>query len=661
MKKTTRLLMLFSLIGFVSTSWAQHVKMGESVIGKSIRMIELKTVQESKNSGDLFYVVVGTLLNDGTQILSTPTENPKEEFGSGYILSVQGAKKEMNGIYSFGTCSQLENGYTIVKIKRADDSQWLKEVKLKVNCTSHVKVDTTQRIQQLFKKYNYWSSSEAYDVKPSPTSIYTFRKVDTIQSYYGAFKNMAILKTKNHFLRATNYTEDEVDTKTGTVKNYGFELNTYSTSAKKLQSPTKKTAFQASYLTRPAYSSILSGFVTQHSGATLNSLQETSSGFVLCGIDMLIIYDKAFHVIGKIQNKDKTRDKYFLDVKQVGNSTKYLYTFISLSDKSHSKGAGIYIQYFDTKTQETSSRRLIQYLTSNHELLITPQKTKLFIIDAAKGDFFLTYNSAKGGSNESTELVKGNLNMFDDYRTPFIWKKTVYSHIFSAVQTKDNKIQLLLGGTGFDEAVKLNELDPTYATAAEMVQHAKSYEEIPYFNSILNVQIYPQKNGDYIVFGSALENSSIEGSYVIYHYNSHFNLKGVYRFGLPYTHEIANSGFEIKNKNYVMAALGYADKMNSADHLGFYYHHNRHAGRIWNTTYDSWEIDHGEKRYNAPGVHFNAINLTKFALDSEYFFANHTAFDFILEGNILYIMTPFAIMKTDITNVTGTVPPLTYR
>jgi len=34
------------------------------------------------------------------------------------------------------------------------------------------------------------------------------------------------------------------------------------------------------------------------------------------------------------------------------------------------------------------------------------------------------------------------------------------------------------------------------------------------------------------------------------------------------------------------------------------------------------------------------------------FFYHHNAFDFILEGSDLYIMTPFAVMKADITNVT---------
>ncbi|MCT4581813.1 MAG: hypothetical protein N4A35_10380 [Flavobacteriales bacterium] len=639
--------------------------MGGSVIGKEIKSVTIKTNQKKKESGELFVILIETVLEDGTQIASTTLEKNGQTFNSGYNIVIEGAKEVEHGAHKFESIENLIDGQTIIKVKRPEDSDWLAIHKIDVVGT--ITNSFSKSSQNDYTIHNYWSNGPVEKAEADPKKVYTFRKLDTIQYHAGAFKNMAILKSDDYFLRATNYTTDDIDKETGTVKNYGFKVHVHAADSKVLQSSTKETAFEAKYAAKPTYANALTGYATQHSGASINSLRKTPTGYVLCGIDMIIIYDHEMNEIGHIQNENKTRDKFFLDVKEVSNSRLYLYTFISLVDPNYSaSGAGIYIQLYHPETNGFSEPRLIEKLVDPYDgtgyvnkLVSHPDRVHLFIVDEEKGDFILAYNSVESNKHIGSNIVKGNVEMCTDHNKTIIWKKEYGDLIYNAHQTKDNKLKVIMGTPRFlfgsDGRATLFELDPTPNSYEEVFSTIKTLNENRHFGSIHDAKVYPQENGEYLIFGKTLEDAEIRLTNAIYHYDNNFQLQGVYHFGLPMVHEIYDYGYEINERGSVFRHQ-YEGQETGDNGLDFNYTHNRSAGRYWNNTYDSWVVRHGVSTSDAPGVHFKTIDEEELWNTSYYFFDNHTAFDFILDGEQLYIMTPFAIMKANIKNITKAIP-----
>ncbi|MFT5249706.1 MAG: hypothetical protein ACI93P_001434, partial [bacterium] len=412
------------------------------------------------------------------------------------------------------------------------------------------------------RNLEYWKTGEIALVVPSEDKVYAFLTMDTLQYKNAAQKNLAIIKTESEFVRITSYSKDLTNTN-GFVKSYGYQLNLNRLSDTDFNTPLKTEKSNYHF--------------DQASSIAINGAKKTSTGFVAYGIDMVIFYDKLGNVFKRLKAENKLNDKFYVDVDEIGSTGLFLVTYFDASNRSFEL-----FKYNPTTGEKSNTFQITNYNGSPDFIHKKLNRTQVHVVD--ENNFIVLYSL----NDELCGIVKGKINkMTDSHKRNdvLIWRHNYSGSHWLASDCKDGKLTFFKGSFPSGSFIK----DASRADAT-----ANSFEEFDKSINVLNGgdfcskntlhDIYPQKNGDYIIFSSGKFGDKFQDVEVIYHCSNNMELKGAYTMSLPLEMDGARHGFQVVSGNsksdYELTKI-LKTSISTRGH---------HYGRVWSPSRDSYKV-----------------------------------------------------------------------
>ncbi|MCJ8291652.1 MAG: hypothetical protein HRT58_04995 [Crocinitomicaceae bacterium] len=705
MIKTISLLVILSssLFGF-----SQDV----TVVGEKIKSITVSVIGDLTlvpHEGKSFMLKYTTILENGDVIRGNDfAYDPQNK--NDYVVEIDGAKTAVGRGYSNKgklksqwSCKECEEGTKntlTVRVKREEDSDWLTTLTIKIICNKTAEeletelnarelVFTDAEIEEIqtefralsqdqlkkmasgFHKLNeiqkkrvgmgfkgldqtnqamitqalndadrkqpildlqYWLNAPEVVVTPSKENVYTFKSADTLDFSTGPSKNMAFLKEGNTFIQVKTYSTDIPD-QYGFVKQYGFTVNVYDVSTGKfIKKLTKSVEVN----------------LRESSGISINQFKKCPAGYILVNPDMYIVFDKQFNVLVKSSNTSKLKERLYLDVDQLGTSNKYV---IFYGDPGGTYSVNQEILDLDLeRTFTTPGLGIIDLIIQSSDCIDTPTFSRVF--STSNSEYVFVYFE-----DGTTRLEKFR---FQNNETERVWKNKIKAQLSGIRRVENNTIMYYSDNSRspsryFSPDLKAFTINLSGNSAGEVM--ATIQEKTTGTNFISGDEyeyIYPQTDGSTVVLSKTPYNSKFKRTPIIEVYNPDFTLKGQFRVGMPCAAEAADYGYFIIDHGIVAhssrGSLSGIDK-------DPYFDRPEHqvSGRSWRYTNQDLEY-----RFNT--IQSDGITGVKYKSDPDVltnavtFFDGHTAFEFIREGDILYMMTPYAIIKLDMNHVVDAVP-----
>lgn len=484
----------------------------------------------------------------------------------------------------------------------------------------------------------YWINAPEVNPIASLDKIYTFKQADTLDFDTGASKNIAFLKEGNTIVKVKTYSTDTPD-ENGFVRQYGFTINTYDFSSGKLLKKLSK--------------SVESSF-KQPSGISINQFKSCPTGYILVNSDMFYIFNKQLEVVFKGANSSKTMDKLYLDVEQVGNSNKYI---IFYGDPTHVeyRENNYYIRT-DILDMETGSGRIIEeegdlvdQIIKSSDCIETPSYSHVY--STSNSEFVVVYFEDK-----TTRIKK--------YKIENNRKKDIWSYEFDGMmqdikRIEKSKFMFCADSKEYPSRRYLmtNEVYTIDFSSNNINEVKASYKEkFSAGSSDLSLdRIYIQADGSILVLGSTTGGDNPFGySSFIRIYNPDFSMRAQYRVSLPAAAEAADFGYNLYRWGGITR---HSTESNIAKDPKLEVPQHQYSGRTWRYTNrngqyvinsgSDYALRKGMIYKDEPDVLTNAVT---------FFNGHNTSLELVLEGDIIYMMTPYALVKLDLNHVVEAKP-----
>jgi len=483
----------------------------------------------------------------------------------------------------------------------------------------------------------YWINAPEVNPIASIDKFYTFKHQDTLDFDSGASKNIGFLKDGNTIAKVKTYSTDTPD-ENGFVRQYGFTITTYDFSSGKLIKKLSK--------------SVESSF-QQPSGISINQFKTCPTGYILVNSDMYYIFNKQLEVVYEGANKSKTMDRLYLDVEQLGNSNKYI---IFLGDPSHvDYSENNY--YVETRILdlESGTARIIDALGSfvdqiiqSNDCIRNPSYSRAF--STSNSEFVVVYFEDK-----TTRIKKFKVE--NDNKMKNIWTFRFTGMIQDIRRIENNKFMF---------CVEPKDPSRDYLGANDVGTVDFSSNNIDEIDAIFNDKIsagssdlsldraYIQEDGSILVLGRTRSLDHPFGfSSMIRIYNPDFSMRAQYRVSLPAAAEAADFGYHLYRWGYITS---HHSGLTISKDPSLERPKHQYSGRDWRYTNRKGQyvinpsegsvLPKGMVYKDEPDVLTNPLT----------FFRGHTSLELVKEGNIIYMMTPYALVKLDLDHVVEAKP-----
>jgi hypothetical protein len=688
----------------------------ETVAGKKIKSVKVEVRGDAEKTpleGVFFRLYYTTTLANGNRI-GTEWQTQKS---SDYIVEIDGAKSRssrmssnkgnLNDQWVCKKCSEGDKNTLTVRVKRKEDKNWLTTKTIKIICkktaaeieaeiNSRELVFTDDQINEINEQFKtmdfeeqkdaarkfhqfdeskkkrigmgfkgldkskgrilreilkesdqkqplvdleYWKYANEVKVVPSEKNLYTFKKSDTLSFSTGPSKNIAMLKEGNTFIQVKTYSTATPD-KYGFVKNYGFSINVYDISSGKYIKKSSKN---------------ISTNFKEYSGISINQFKACPKGYILVNPDMYILFDKQFNVLAKKSNASKLKERLYLDVDQIGTSNKFAIFFGEPSHMEHTENNYfVYQEVLDLdagKTFNAGVGRFVEQISKSSDCIENPAFSRVF--STSNSEYVVIYYEDGFSRLKKYKIENNSIKL--------VWKMQLNPLFTDIIRVKGNKIHIYTDNAkgenrDFSPSLAVYEMDLSGNTEKEASATIKKITT----SSVYIVggeykYIYPQEDGSTVVLSKTPYKSLFKQTPIIQVYNSDFSLKGQFRIGMPLAAEAADYGYFITNEGAIETHESRGLQSGIKEDPYFNRPQHQSSGRKWrynnrNGEYKFNTVSSGSstgiKYRNDPDVLTNAVT----------FFDGHDTFEFIRDGETIYMLTPYAIVKLDMTHVVDAIP-----
>lgn len=711
MSKTISLLVLLfsSLLGFSQ----------ETVVGKKIKSIEVAVVGDPKidpHEGNYFRLKFTTTLENGDIVRGNDLAYESQDKHD-FVVEIDGANTiGRRGYVNKGIlttrweCKKCEEGSEntiIVKVKREEDSDWLtsqtiniicdktpEEIEAELNAKELIFSDAdikkvqdefkTLSIEQIhdivkgFHKLNtiqkktvgigfkgldeatqkdiafhldvadltqpkldlqYWKNAPEVEIIDPKENIYTFKSSDPLDFSTGPSKNIAMLKEGNRFIQVKTYSTDTPD-EYGFVKQYGFTVNVYDVSTGEFVKTITKS---------------VEAKMIESSGISINQFKSCPAGYILVNPDMFIIFDKQFKVLAMKNNTSKLKERLYMDVDQLGTTNNFVVFF---GDPNHTENSSTNSYYIDHEILDLDEGKvvatagpggIVDRIEKSSDCIETPSFSRVF--STSNNEYVFVYFDAG-----YTTIKKYR---FENKKRQYIWNVRFIGQFSGIRRVEGNKFRFYTDQNesrrylSSDFKVFTIDFSSNVSDGYEVMSTLK--EKTTATNFISGAQcdyVYPQSDGSTVLLSTTSTRSEFKRMPIIEVYNSDFSLKGQFRVGLPLDAEAVDHGYFLRTGSIV--PNNYRESYSGIDDDPYFkVPEHKCSGRTWRSEGKEFQFNTVENR-DITGVNYK--NDPDILTNGVAFFKGHTAFEFIREGDILYMMTPYAIVKLDMNHVVDAVP-----
>lgn len=478
-------------------------------------------------------------------------------------------------------------------------------------------------------KIQYWRSEPTVNVTSDYNKAYTIRPGDTIDMNYGPEKNLALIKDGDSFILAQSYsTEEESES---IVRSYGYTLKKYGLVGEQLKLiKTSKIEFT----------------FEDKSRISINQLKRCDAGYLLVGPDLFILFNHDLEVIYKQAVKSKLNDRLFNDVDQLKSSENLVLFYGKSTTKPNAQNTySLYseiISFKNGKVLEGSTKKLTNINTTTS----IKYPASACVYATSENEYTCTFPNGSSFFISKYSYTKKNVtNIWNHEYFNSYWTQqsrlNPSQNIIILHNTSPENIELNAQGvTQYKLDFSSNNLSQVKGSLAKV----NRTEIPPYFHGL-----YPQQNKQTIITRLFQSEEGNKETNIIQLFDKEFNLVGQYRMALPEAMEVADFGHELM-LNGETRRRQYSSRSPENRDFNFPTPTHKWSGRDWNGNKNSGYIF-----TQAPTNLREIASIRKESNDilsnEKYFFNYHNAFEYILDNDKIYVMTPFAFIRLDLKDI----------